>query len=88
MINPGAQRCASEVVTCICRAATRSSASETFWLSSAFDVSDAVAVALASLPKGGKGEKIEERMALDGFGMSLLNLQREDVRWMVEGLFH
>ena len=64
MINPAAQRCASEVVTCICRAATRSLASETFWLSSVFEVSDAVAVALASLPKGGNGEKIEERMVL------------------------
>ena len=64
MINPAARRCASEVVTCICRAATRSLASETFWLSSVFEVSDAVAVALASLPKGGNGEKIEERMVL------------------------
>ena len=86
MINPAARRCASEVVTCICRAATRSLASETFWLSSVFEVSDAVAVALASLPKGGNGEK---NRGTNGFGMSLLNLQREDVRWrMVEGLFH
>ena len=82
MINPAAQHSASEVATCICRAATRSLASETFWLSSAFEVSEAVAVALASLPEGGNKEKIE---GMNRFSMWLLNLQREYVRWrMVE----